>query len=120
MVKKKREKKSDISIDVGQAIAMQRKLAGFTQLQVAERLGVEKETISRLETGAVPQNVERLQQLSEVFNCPITRFFSAENGYEEIYAATIGDMIRSLPVEYQESIVRCVAELTRTLKKAVK
>ena len=120
MVKKKREGKSEISVAVGKAIAMQRKIAELTQQQVAEQLGVEKESISRLETGYVPQNVERLQQLSKVFGCPINRFFPQEEGHESIYAATIGDMIRSLPDEYQESLVNCVAELAGTLKKAMR
>ncbi len=120
MAKKKGDGKSEITMAVGKAIAIQRKIAGLTQQQVAEQLGVEKESISRLETGSVPQNVQRLQQLSAVFGCPMTRFFPEEETHGDVYAATIGDMIRSLPVEYRESLVHCVAELAGTLKKALK
>ena len=48
---------------VGKAIAERRKIARMTQQKVAEALGVEKETISRLESGETAQTVDRLAAL---------------------------------------------------------
>jgi transcriptional regulator with XRE-family HTH domain len=45
---------------VGRRIAEQRKLAGLTQARLAEQIGVEPETISRLETGASMPSLARL------------------------------------------------------------
>lgn len=45
---------------VGRRIAEQRKLAGLTQARLAERIGVEPETISRLETGASMPSLAKL------------------------------------------------------------
>ncbi|MDR2744643.1 MAG: helix-turn-helix transcriptional regulator [Desulfovibrio sp.] len=39
-------------------MAAQRKLANMTQVQVADRLGIEKETVSRLETGVIPPSLQ--------------------------------------------------------------
>lgn len=118
MPKKERRKRTEIAVAVGRAIAEQRKLVGLTQPQVAERMGgVEKETVSRLETGTISQTVERLQQLSEALNCPITRFFWNEDEVKNVYAATVTDLLNTLPADRQESIVKCVAEMVRALKK---
>ncbi|MDR2352078.1 MAG: helix-turn-helix domain-containing protein [Deltaproteobacteria bacterium] len=40
-------------------MARQRKITQLTQAQVAEKLGVELETVSRLETGAISATLER-------------------------------------------------------------
>ena len=117
MPKKERRKKTEIAIAVGKAIAEQRKLVGLTQPQVAEFMGVEKETISRLETGTISQTVERLQMLSEALNCPITRFFWKEEDGQNAFAATITDMLKTLPPERQKAIVECVAVMVNALKK---
>lgn len=39
---------------VGQRVALQRKLAGFTQYQLADRAHVSKSLVSQVERGAVP------------------------------------------------------------------
>jgi transcriptional regulator with XRE-family HTH domain len=51
----------------------------MTQNQVAEKLGIETETISRLETETRPASIARLEQLSELFVCPVVRFFQTDN-----------------------------------------
>ena len=115
--KKERRKRTAIAVAVGKAIAEQRKLLGLTQPQVAERMNVEKETISRLETGTISQTVERLQMLSEALNCPITRFFWQKEEETKVYFATIADMLNSLPLERQKIIVECVAVMVKALQK---
>lgn len=117
MPKKERRKRTEIAVVVGRAIAEQRKLVGLTQPQVAERMGVEKETISRLETGTISQTVERLQMLSDALNCPITRFFLREEGEQNVYAITIADMLKTLSSDRQKAVVECLAVMIRVLQK---
>jgi transcriptional regulator with XRE-family HTH domain len=50
----------------------------LTQAQVAAQLGIETETVSRLETGVISPTLERLDQLSRLFNCPVSAFFPDE------------------------------------------
>jgi transcriptional regulator with XRE-family HTH domain len=45
---------------VGQRIAEHRKLAGLTQARLAEQIGVEPETISRLETGSTMPSLAKI------------------------------------------------------------
>lgn len=108
--------KSEFVKSVGSAIARQRKLAKMTQAQTAEKLGVEKETLSRLETGAISPSLARLEQLGKIFGCPVRQFFWHESGDEQTQADTIADMIRTLPEEKREQVVRFIADVVRVLK----
>ena len=77
---------------------------------------MEKETLSRLETGAISPTLTRLEQLGKIFGCPIRHFFWHESGDEQIQANTIADMILTLPEEKRELVVRFVADVVRVLK----
>ena len=108
---KKRRERTEISVAVGRAIASRRKIVNITQQKVAEAIGVEKETISRLENGEIAQTVDRLEALSKVLHCAVTDFFVEEKRDTNRYAAAIGHMIAPLSAERQERVMRCVAEI---------
>lgn len=110
-------KEKDFIKSVGKAIANKRSQKGLTQSDVAIKLGIEKETVSRLETGAISPTLSRLHQLSGIFDCPVRHFFWQTEGDENAEADTIADMIRTLPAARRESVVRCVEELVRALQK---
>lgn len=54
---------------VGRAIARQRIAADLTQEQVAERLGIGNEAVSRMERGVVMPTIGRLAELADIFQC---------------------------------------------------
>lgn len=54
---------------VGRAIARQRIAANLTQEQVAERLSIGNEAVSRMERGVVIPTVARLFELADIFEC---------------------------------------------------
>jgi len=65
--------KSDIkqlALMIGKAIATHREACLLTQDQVAEKLGIGNEAVSRMERGVVMPTVARLAQLAEIFGCP--------------------------------------------------
>ena len=61
---------------LGKNVAMRRKALALTQLQLAERLGVETETISRLERGTNLPSLQRLASLSEVLETSVAELLS--------------------------------------------
>lgn len=61
--------KSAINQTIGSAIARHRKAAGLTQAQLAERLNLSLDAVSRLERGNIALTVERLVELAEIFGC---------------------------------------------------
>ena len=89
----------------------------MTQQKVAEALGVEKETISRLESGETAQTVDRLAALSKVLGCSVRDFFEEEKRDMNKYVAAIEHMIAHLPEERQERVVRCVDEIVGAWKE---
>ena len=117
MTKKKRAETPQIAVQVGRAIARQRKALGKTQRKVAEEMETGVETISRLESGAILQTVDRLRQLSVVLQCPITSFFLDDGESElDIQAATLADMLRSLTPECRQKAIKLVVEIVTALR----
>lgn len=54
---------------VGNAIAKHRKAKKMTQAQLAERMGLSNDAISRMERGKIIPSVLRLFELAEIFDC---------------------------------------------------
>jgi transcriptional regulator with XRE-family HTH domain len=106
----------NLALSVGMAIARERKLARMTQAEVADKLRMEKESISRLETGATSPTLTRLQELSEVFGCPVGNFFWQESGDVRTQSETLADMIRTLPEEKRGVVMRLIADVVRVLR----
>lgn len=61
---------------IGKAIAHKRQTKRLTQEQVAERLGIGNEAVSRIERGIVMPTVERLVALAQLFECEAAELLS--------------------------------------------
>lgn len=61
---------------IGKKLAVQRKTLKLTQTQVAELIGVEPETISRIESGAVAPSIERLAIYAQALGIGLEELFS--------------------------------------------
>lgn len=61
--------KSTINQTIGHAVAKHRKAAGLTQAQLAERLNLSLDAVSRLERGHIALTVARLVELAAIFEC---------------------------------------------------
>ena len=64
-----KEAERRLAESVGRAIARRRIEAGFTQEQVAEKLGLGRGAIARVEQGIAIPTVVRLIELAELFGC---------------------------------------------------
>ena len=64
---------------VGAALAQQRRRRGLSQLQVGEAIGVEPETVSRMETGVISPSLKRLYQLGAVLDCSLETLLGASS-----------------------------------------
>ena len=110
-VPKKRRDKTEISVAVGKCIAARRNIIGWTQQQLADKLKVEKETISRIENGVIAQTVDRLEELSNALGCPITDFFVQKKRDVNQYATAIEHMIAPLSEDRQKRVIACVTQI---------
>ncbi|MFZ6845534.1 helix-turn-helix domain-containing protein [Undibacterium sp. RuTC16W] len=58
--------------EVGGIIAIRRKAKGLTQAQLAEYMDIEKESVSRIETGHIAPTLARLAQIAKLLDCDIS------------------------------------------------
>lgn len=97
---------------VGAAIAHHRKTAGYTQVRVADALGLEKETVSRIENGVISPTLHRLSQFAKLFNCPVSALLGEYRGKPIEDAAELAETMAGLPPEDRRVILRIVADVS--------
>jgi len=81
---------------IGKAIASRRNMAGLTQEEVAERLGVGNEAVSRLERGVAMLTVVRLFELADMFGCETADLLTAASPHVDDQARHLSQMLSSL------------------------
>ena len=64
---------------LGQKIARQRRAVGLTQAQLAEKVDVQPETISRIETGTRTASLELIAHVSEALELELHELFRVHN-----------------------------------------
>lgn len=65
MKQEEENSEKQLAREVGALIAGRRKARGLTQAKLAEHMNVEKETVSRIETGVISLTLGRLAQLAK-------------------------------------------------------
>ena len=63
---------------IGATIRRLRKLAGMSQMNLGEKVGVSYQQIQKYENGSSAANVFRLQQIADALNVPIGAFLDEE------------------------------------------
>lgn len=101
---------------VGQALARHRCQAGLTQAKVAGHLGIETETVSRLETGAIAATLGRLEQFAAIFDCPVVSFFQDVTEDADGLAGTLAEFLKPLPEDERKLLVGFMAEASRLFR----
>lgn len=99
-----RSKRSNAQLaqEIGKTIRDQRKSAGLTQAALAEAVGLEAETISRMENGVRLPSIEKLVEIANVFDVPVAVFFentaiSKKQQETQLIAEKISLVLEKLP-----------------------
>lgn len=100
---------------IGAAIRSRRKEKGWTQAQLAEAVGVEKESVSRFENGAISPSVGRLLQLADALSSPISAFLCPIPDEIDAQAAALATLIHKLPAARRDIVVRLVENAVAVL-----
>ncbi|KWH15127.1 helix-turn-helix domain-containing protein [Burkholderia multivorans] len=102
---------------VGRAIARRRVQAGYTQEQVAEKLGLGLGAVSRVEQGAAVPTIIRLIELAELFGCRLEELLSEVPATLDDRAAMIARSIAHLRPVDQAIVVELVKTLAEQFKE---
>lgn len=101
---------------IGRCIGMRRVSAGLTQYQVAERLGIGYEAVSRMERGVTIPTIIRLAELAEVFECGIEELLIETSNRAEDQSSQITDMLLKLSDEDRKMLLETIQKLYLRLK----
>ena len=70
-------------MDIGNRLNQLRKLSGMTQEQLAEKLSVSRQTVSRWETGGALPDLESIVKISRLFHVSLDDLLLGEPDTEE-------------------------------------
>lgn len=97
---------------IGNAIAKRRKAVGLTQEEVAERLSIGNEAVSRMERGTVVPSVARLVELAEIFGCPVADLLVASSTRPDDQSRLLAALIEKLSDRDRTLVLEIVEKLS--------
>lgn len=107
----KTEKRLRLGKRLGQQIAARRKTINWTQDQLAERLEVDSETISRFERGVTVPSLVTLDKLARALNSSTADLLSEASAAPSDQAIHISQMLTDLSSEDGEFVVSQIKAL---------
>lgn len=102
---------------IGKAIARYRQARQLTQEEVAERLGIGNEAVSRMERGIVMPTVARLVELASVFQCETSDMLTQASNRSADQAHVLDSLLSRLDSADREMVVEIVEKLASRLAK---
>jgi transcriptional regulator with XRE-family HTH domain len=106
-----------IARQLGQNIAERRRAMNWTQDQLAERLGVEAETVSRFERGATLPSLPKLEQLAKVLKTRSADLLSDSSTEPTDQGLRISTWLEGLSERDRGFVVEHVKRLCEHLRK---
>ncbi|MFL9940375.1 helix-turn-helix domain-containing protein [Paraburkholderia graminis] len=112
MVKAQNRKsdKGSLSATVGGNVKRRREELGITQSQLAQLLGVEVETVSRYERGAIAPSFAQLEKMCLALGVPAWSLFSDGVDVPGSDGGTLGELLKHLPARDREFVVSFVQD----------
>lgn len=102
---------------VGENIAERRRRLGMSQKELAEKLDITQDALTRMEKGRIAPKMGRLQDIADNLQCPVAYLFRTHDDATEERAATVADILKALPADGQEALVELVASAARVMNR---
>lgn len=102
---------------IGQIISTKREKLGITQGQLAEKLNIGYEAVSRIERGKIIPSLTKLYDLASIFECRVSDFIDAASSRSTDQAEYIAGLIKGLSDADRKMIVEVVETITSRLTK---
>lgn len=110
-------KEKEYARSIGSVIAGKRRALNLTQEQLGESIGIETESVSRLETGSTMPTLKRLIQLTDFFGCPLIDFFKVPTDNTAGNVAVINEILQKLTIDEQTDIINIMNGIVKLVKK---
>lgn len=102
---------------VGRAIARRRAEAGYTQEEVAEKLGLGRGAVARVEQGIAIPTVVRLVELAELFGCRVDDLLVEGSTRLDDQAEFIARQLAPLQMEQRQLLVDWIQSFAKQFAK---
>ena len=102
---------------LGNSIVERRKILGMTQIELANRLDMAPDALSRIENGYVAPRFNRIEEMAKVLECSVAELFREKNDSLKTRSDCIADIISPLPAEKQEEVISLVSHFVSILRK---
>jgi len=117
MARSKETPGNQLTRSVGKLIAARRKEKGITQAELAEFMGIEKESISRMETGVISPTLTRMAQLARFLDCQIGDLIQSNSGTVTDHAAALSRRMDSLTDDQRIVLTKIFGNVAGTIEK---
>lgn len=107
------ENSMTLSRQIGRAIATHRRKNNLTQAQVAERLGLSNDAISRMERGSITPSIHRLMQFAQIFGCHTADFLGQASPVLTDQAQRVMQLLMRLNENEREQFLVLVEEMVK-------
>jgi transcriptional regulator with XRE-family HTH domain len=108
----------NLAEQIGKSLARARIAAGYAQELVAEQLGVNVETISRFERGAVLPTLPRLIELAEIYGVPVSTLLRRGSSRPNDLAEELAETLSHLSATDRVWVSQWLTELCERLRLA--
>lgn len=95
---------------LGALIAARRKSLGLTQGELAEAVGIEQESMSRIETGIITPSLSRLHSLADALDCPIETLLRPASNRRQDQSIVMEGLLDGLDEAERAFAVRVVSD----------
>lgn len=101
---------------VGRNILEKRRCLGLTQEELAEKIGIGQQSLSRMETGRMAPKFERLAIIADALDCSVENLFHTEEQNTELLTARIAAKLAGLEQRKQERVLQHLEDLVDMLR----
>lgn len=101
---------------VGENISERRRKIGLSQKELADRLGISQDAMTRMEKGKIAPKMSRLDDIAKNLHCSVGYLFRRHGEGTEELCATITEVLVTLPLEGQEALLELVTNVARVMK----
>lgn len=102
---------TDIAKQLGATIGEKRRSLGLTQAQLAEKLDIGQDALSRMEKGKISPKLTRLPDIAAALGCPVAELFRTGTDGDEETIAQIAEMIKSFSPEKKSTVADIVKKI---------
>ena len=101
------------AVEFGKRLRYLRENRGFTQKELATKIGVAENTVSGYERGIREPDFEKIYNLADILCCSVSYLIDGETGGQDLNDILLIEKFNSLDSVFQRKLVKAVLSLSQ-------